>query len=63
MTQPAPLVARVPKIITPINGKGGVPLAAKKIAHKAGIIKISLPAGLSQRNNRITVCQVGSRLG
>ena len=59
-TQPKPLVARVPKIIIPTKGKGGKPLAAKTTAQSAGIIKIKRPAGLSQRNRRIMVNQVGS---
>jgi hypothetical protein len=59
-THPAPLVARVPKIITPTRGKGGKLTEAKKIAQRAGIIKINRPAGLSQRNRRIIVNQVGS---
>ena len=56
-------VAKVPKTITPIKGSGGTPSAAKNTAHKAGTIKINLPAGLSQRKRRIIVIQVGSRSG
>src|SRR4028118_1720990 len=60
ITQPAALVAKVPKIITLTSVNDGFPSAAKNTAHKAGIIKIKRPAGLSQRSRRIIVNQVGS---
>jgi hypothetical protein len=47
MTHPAALVAKVPNTITPTNGPGGLPSAAKNTAQRAGIIKMSFPAGLS----------------
>jgi hypothetical protein len=61
MTHPAALVAKVPNTITPTNGPGGLPSAAKNTAHRAGIIKISLPAGLSHLNSLTTVSNVDSR--
>ncbi|GCL39852.1 hypothetical protein SR1949_49830 [Sphaerospermopsis reniformis] len=61
-TQPAALVARVPNIITPTRGKGGLPAAAKNTAHSAGIIKINLPSGLCHRNSRIITSHNGSWL-
>ena len=61
-THPAALVAKVPKTMTPTSSKGGVALAAKNTAHRAGIIKIKRPSGLSQRNSRIIFNQVGSEL-
>jgi hypothetical protein len=47
MTHPVALVAKVPNTITPTNDSGGLPSAAKKTAQRAGIIKMSFPAGLS----------------
>jgi hypothetical protein len=61
MMHPAALVAKVPNTITPTNGPGGLPSAAKNTAHRAGIIKISLPAGLSHLKSLTTVSNVDSR--
>jgi hypothetical protein len=62
MTHPAALVARLPKIIIPIKIKGGFPPAAKNKAHKAGMIKINLPDGLSHRNSLTILPQIDSLL-
>ena len=61
-TQPAALVARVPKTIMTTKGKGGFPEAAKNTAQRAGIIKINRPSGLSHRKSRIIVSHTGSGL-
>ncbi len=61
-TQPAALLARVHTIPTPITVMGGLPCAAKNIAHNAGIIKISLPSGLCHRKSLTIVNQTGSEL-
>ena len=60
ITQPAALVTKLPRIMIPTIGKGGVPSAAKNTAHKAGIIKISRPSGLCHRSSLRILTQVGS---
>ena len=60
MTHPAALVAKVPNTITPTNAAGGFPWEAKKTAQRAGIIKISLPAGLSHLKSLTMASNVDS---
>jgi hypothetical protein len=61
--QPAALVAKVPNTITPTKGIGGVPALAKNTAHKAGIIKMRRPEGLSHLNSCIIDSSVDSASG
>lgn len=62
-TQPAALVAKLPRTMTVTRGAGGVPLPARNTAQRAGIIRMSRPAGLSHLSRRIMVSSRGSCSG